>query len=114
MPEVPGQNSTSMTDEQIRKVTVGELKPHNAPINLVEYDPGWPEQFAREAQRIRAALGPRAIRIEHVGSTSIPGLVAKPIIDIDLVVADSSDEPSYVPALEATGYVLRIREPDWH
>jgi GrpB-like predicted nucleotidyltransferase (UPF0157 family) len=52
--------------------------------------------------------------VEHIGSTSVPGLVAKPIIDILLVVADSADEALYVPALEAAGYVLRIREPDWH
>jgi GrpB-like predicted nucleotidyltransferase (UPF0157 family) len=56
----------------------------------------------------------RAIIVEHIGSTSVPGLVAKPIIDILLSVANSADEPSYVPALEAAGYVLRIREPDWH
>ena len=53
------------------------------------------------------------IRIEHVGSTSVPGLPAKPLIDIVLEVADSADEAAYVPALEATGYCLRIREPDW-
>jgi GrpB-like predicted nucleotidyltransferase (UPF0157 family) len=52
--------------------------------------------------------------VEHVGSTSVPGLVAKPIIDILLVVANSADETSYVPSLEAAGYVLRVREPDWH
>jgi len=52
--------------------------------------------------------------VEHIGSTAVPGLVAKPIIAILLVVANSADEPSYVPALEAAGYVLRIREPDWH
>ena len=52
--------------------------------------------------------------VEHIGSTAVPGLVAKPIIDILLVVANSADESSYVPALEAAGYVLRIREPDWH
>ena len=62
----------------------------------------------------RAALGDRAIRIEHAGSTSVPGLVAKPILDIVLVVANSADEHSYVPALEARGYVLRNREPNWH
>ncbi len=106
--------SSPMTEEQLRKVTVGELKPFDSHITLSEYDPTWPKQFAREAERIRAALGPRALRIEHVGSTSVPGLIAKPIIDILLVVANSSDEPSYVPALEKAGYVLRIREPDWH
>jgi GrpB-like predicted nucleotidyltransferase (UPF0157 family) len=64
--------------------------------------------------RIRAALGDRAIRIEHVGSTSVPEFIAKPIIDMLLVVADSADERSYAPDLVAAGYVLRIREPDWH
>ncbi len=92
---------------------LGELVPHNAPIALAEYDPAWPLLFAREANRIRDALGATASVIEHVGSTSVPGLIAKPIIDVLLVVPDSSDEPSYVPAMEAAGYVLRIREPDW-
>ncbi|EQD76402.1 protein belonging to Uncharacterized protein family UPF0157, partial [mine drainage metagenome] len=103
-----------MSEEQIRRATIGEPTRLNGPVRLVEYDPRWPEQFAREAERIRTALGERAIRIEHVGSTSVPGLAAKPIIDILLVVANSADEPSYVPDLEAAGYVLRIREPHWH
>ena len=59
------------------------------------------------------ALGPAVVQLEHVGSTSVPGLVAKPIIDILLVVRDSADEPSYVPALTGVGYRLVIREPDW-
>jgi GrpB-like predicted nucleotidyltransferase (UPF0157 family) len=70
--------------------------------------------FAREAERIRQALGDGVVRLEHVGSTSVPGLAAKPRIDILLVVQDSSDEPSYVPVLESAGYVLRIREPNWY
>ncbi len=106
--------SPLMTEEQLKQVTVGELKPFESVITLVEYDKKWLENFAREAQRIKAALGARALTVEHVGSTSVPGLMAKPIIDILLVVADSADEPSYVPALEAAGYVLRIREPEWH
>ena len=101
------------SDEEIRAVTIGELPEHNATIHLAEYDPEWPRLFEREADRIRSALGGRALRIEHVGSTSVPGLPAKPVIDIDLVVPDSSDEAAYVPLLEAAGYVLRIREPDW-
>lgn len=103
----------SMNDERLRKVTVGVLRPHDAPIALAEHDPRWSELFEREAERIRSVLGSRALLLEHVGSTSVPGLCAKPIIDILLVVADSSDEPSYVPSLEAAGYTLRIREPDW-
>jgi GrpB-like predicted nucleotidyltransferase (UPF0157 family) len=102
------------SDEEIRAYTVGELKPLAGPVQVVDYDARWPELFAREAERIRAALGSRAPRIEHAGSTSVPGLPAKPVIDIVLAVADSSDETAYAPALEAAGYVLRIREPGWH
>ena len=80
----------------------------------MDYDPHWPELFSREADRIRSVLGSGALRIEHAGSTSVPGLAAKPKIDVLLVVADSADEQAYVPALEAAAYVLRIREPDWY
>jgi len=110
----PFNKRTPLTEGQIRAATIGELKPLSGPIRIVNYDPQWPELFAREADRVRAALGQDALRIEHVGSTSVPGLVAKPIIDMLLVVADSADEAAYVPALEAAGYVLRIREPDWY
>ena len=85
----------------------------DGPITLAEYDPAWRELYVLEADRIRAALGARAVLIEHVGSTSVSGLAAKPRIDIVLAVDDSSDEQSYVAALEAAGYVLRIREPEW-
>ncbi len=105
---------TPLADEEIRQATVGEPTPVNGRITLVEYDPAWPDQFGGEAARIRGALGDVALHIEHVGSTSVPGLAAKPIIDIRLVVADSGNEGSYVPALEAAGYALRIREPEWH
>jgi GrpB-like predicted nucleotidyltransferase (UPF0157 family) len=102
-----------LTDEEIRAATIGDLPEHNATIDLAEYDPEWPRLYEREEARIRAALGPRALRIVHVGSTSVPGLAAKPVIDIVLAVRDTRDEGSYVPPLEAAGYVLRIREPDW-
>ena len=92
---------------------IGELVEHNTTINLVEYDPQWPRLYEREAERIRGALGPRALQLEHVGSTSVPGLAAKPIVDIVLVVADTRDEDAYVQPLEEAGYALRIREPDW-
>lgn len=103
-----------MTEEQLRAVTVGEPTRLAGPVELVDYDPAWPRLFAREADRVRAALGDRALLLEHVGSTAVPGLTAKPRIDMLLVVADSAHEPAYAPALEAAGYVLRIREPDWH
>ncbi|WP_051721215.1 MULTISPECIES: GrpB family protein [Actinomycetes] len=80
-------------------------------IVLVPYDDAWPQAFERERRRIAVALGEVAIRIDHIGSTSIPGLVAKPVIDIDLSVSDPDDEASYLPALESAGYRLRVREP---
>jgi GrpB-like predicted nucleotidyltransferase (UPF0157 family) len=100
-------------ENYLEAVTIGERKPHNAQVELVEYDPEWPELYRREDAKIRAVLGERALSVEHVGSTSVPGLQAKPIIDVNLEVADTTDEHAYVPALEAAGYELRIREPDW-
>ena len=102
-----------MSEEQIRAVHVGELKPLDQPVRIADYDPAWPRWFAREAARIRAGLGDQALSIEHVGSTAVPGLAAKPKIDILLVVRDSSAEADYVPALDAAGYILQVREPDW-
>jgi GrpB-like predicted nucleotidyltransferase (UPF0157 family) len=110
----PLDNHTPRTEEEIRAYTIGELKPLSSRILIVAYDPHWPDLFAREADRIRSLLGSRALRIEHAGSTSVPGLAAKPIIDLLLVVADSGAEDAYAPALEAAGYVLRIREPNWY
>jgi len=101
------------SEEALRAVTIGELAVLAGPVTLAEYDPEWPASFAREAARIRRALGHRVHRLEHVGSTSIPGLAAKPIIDMVLAVPDSADEPAYVPPMEAAGYILRIREPQW-
>ena len=101
------------TDEELRAATIGAPTEVNGQILLVDYDPQWPVLFEREAVKIRAALGSRALMIEHVGSTSVPGLMAKPIIDIIVAVADSSDESTYVPTLEAAGYRLHIREPGW-
>jgi GrpB-like predicted nucleotidyltransferase (UPF0157 family) len=83
-------------------------------IEVVPYDPAWPAAFEALAARIRAALGDVALSVEHVGSTSVPGLPAKPIIDIDLLIADTADESRYVPSLETLGYRLVLREPWWH
>ncbi len=104
----------SEREEELRAATIGELRPLEKPIELVDYDAAWPGLFEREAERIRAARGERALVLEHTGSTSVPGLAAKPVIDITLAVPDSAEEKDYVPALEAAGYVLRIREPDWY
>lgn len=103
-----------LTEEYMRSVHVGKMMPLAGPIQLVDYDPQWPGLFAREAGRVRAVLGERVLLLEHVGSTSVPGLAAKPRIDMLLVVADSADEPAYVPDMEAADYVLHIREPEWH
>ena len=81
---------------------------------MSEYDPEWPRLYARGEARIRGALGGRVVRIEHAGSTSVPGLPAKPLIDVVLEVPDSSDEATYVPDLEAAGYRVVIREPEWY
>jgi GrpB-like predicted nucleotidyltransferase (UPF0157 family) len=108
------EECTPASEEYLRGCTVGELAPLATPIVLVEYDAHWPDRFQYEATRICSALGDHALRVEHVGSTSVPGLTAKPIIDILLVVADSANEIEYAAALEAAGYQLRIREPGWH
>ncbi len=124
-PDTPGETAAPpaaasslerapMTEAEIGAAHVGPPPARlNGPVLLVDYDPEWARLYAREEERIRAALGERAIVLEHVGSTSVPGLAAKPKIDLVLGVADAADEAAYVPALEAAGYVLHIREPEW-
>src|SRR5215472_4975489 len=101
------------SEERLSAVTVGKVEALNRPIVLEPYNPEWPSRFAILERQIRQALDDGALLVEHVGSTSVPGLFAKPIIDVVLAVANSADEPAYVPLLERLGYVLRIREPDW-
>ena len=84
----------------------------NVEIHIVDSDPAWASQFQEHATRIRAALGDIMLRIEHIGSTSVPGLPSKPIIDIILVVTNCADEDAYLRLLEAAGYQLRVRETD--
>jgi GrpB-like predicted nucleotidyltransferase (UPF0157 family) len=102
-----------MDDEQILAASVKGDPPRYQPIVVADYDPIWPNWFESAAYRIRQALGDKVLQLDHVGSTSVPGLPAKPLIDINLVVADTTDEDAYVPPLEAIGYELRVREPDW-
>ncbi len=83
-------------------------------IEVTDPDPAWPRQYDRLVGRIRGALGWRVLQLEHVGSTSVPGLAAKPVLDIDLTVADPGREQDYVPALETVGFQLTIREPWWY
>ncbi|WP_033288723.1 GrpB family protein [Amycolatopsis jejuensis] len=83
-------------------------------ITIVGYRPEWPRRYLAVAAEIRAALGPAVVDLEHVGSTSVEGLAAKDVIDIDLTVADPRAEEQYVPLLAGIGYLLTIREPSWH
>jgi GrpB-like predicted nucleotidyltransferase (UPF0157 family) len=106
-----GEEYDDPTTVRMREVTLGALE--KGDVVVVAHDPGWPDRFEQERVRIVRALGDRALAVEHVGSTSVPGLAAKPIIDICLLVDDSADESAYVPALEQAGYELRIREPNW-
>ena len=108
------ENDKHKREDRLREITIGKPTRINGQIALEDYNPEWPRIFAALAEEIRAGLGDRALALEHVGSTSVYGLASKPVIDIHLVVADSSDEPAYVPPLERIGYVLRIRETKWH
>ncbi|PLB55591.1 GrpB domain protein [Aspergillus steynii IBT 23096] len=84
------------------------------PIEIIDPNPTWPHTFTLISQRIQSALGPTLLSIEHVGSTSVPSLPAKDVIDIDILVEDPSAEESYIPALEALGFQFLIREEHWH
>jgi GrpB-like predicted nucleotidyltransferase (UPF0157 family) len=109
----PDPYDVAWYDEYLDKLTVGGARRLTEPIEIREYDPEWPRLYEREEGRIRSVLGDRVARIEHAGSTSVPGLPAKPIVDIVLEVPDSAEEASYVPELEAAGYRVTIREPEW-
>jgi GrpB-like predicted nucleotidyltransferase (UPF0157 family) len=98
-------------EERMREANIGEIRPQA--IVIADYDPAWPERFRREEAKIRRSLGEAALAVEHIGSTSVPRLAAKPIVDILLVVEDSGEEASYLPAMEEAGYVLRVREPNF-
>jgi GrpB-like predicted nucleotidyltransferase (UPF0157 family) len=82
------------------------------PILIVTYDPEWPQQFQELATRLRRALSETALRIDHIGSTSIPGLDAKPIIDVQISVASLKPLDAYRRPLESLGFVFRAGNPD--
>jgi GrpB-like predicted nucleotidyltransferase (UPF0157 family) len=95
-------------DDELDAVLIGGREP--GIVRLVAYDPGWPARFESERVRIGTALGPLVRRIEHIGSTAVPGLAAKPIIDALVEVDDPDAEERYAPLLESAGYLLRVRE----
>ena len=100
---LPDPTDVASYDRELAKVTIGGAQPLSTPIEIRDYDPEWPLQFEREEARIRSILGERVIRIGHVGSTSVPGLPAKPVLDIALEVPNSAAESEYVPEMEAAG-----------
>lgn len=83
-------------------------------IVVESYSPFWVDEFNKQQKSIATALSDSFVEIEHVGSTAVPGLHAKPVIDIDLIVDDPGRETDYVPALSRIGYTLTIREPSWY
>lgn len=96
-------------DAYLNSVLIGGREP--ATITVIDYDDDWPVRFAHLRALVQAALGSQALAVEHIGSTSVPGLAAKPIVDMLLTVASVEDEDAYVPALVDAGFVLRVREP---
>ena len=101
-----------MTNPSLDSILIGGIE--KRPIVIDDYNPSWPSQYQKHAAVISGALGAAVLRLEHIGSTSVPGLAAKPIIDILVVVPNSADESSYLPHLEAAGYTLRVREPAFY
>ncbi|MEM9806544.1 MAG: GrpB family protein [Cyanobacteria bacterium P01_D01_bin.56] len=113
MSQDPIQPVNPLREAEIVAATIGTPELLNSTVYLAEYDPIWPQIFSQLADDIHAVLGENVCLLEHVGSTSVPGLAAKPIIDMLLAVTDSSKEATYVPQLETLGYTLKAREPDW-
>ena len=108
-----GGHDDDVYERRLARVTVGAPQQLTGQITIAAHDAAWSVAYRQHATKISAALGDRVRRLEHVGSTAVPQLPAKPVIDIVLEVIDSAVEPDYAPDLEAAGYELRIREPDW-
>lgn len=87
--------------------------PDRCMITIVAHDPAWAIAYEVAAARIRKVLGPIALSIDHVGSTAVPGLPAKPVLDLTITVRDSTREQDYLPPLVSAGFALAIREPEW-
>ncbi|QIK66730.1 GrpB family protein [Nocardioides sp. HDW12B] len=105
MTEQPGPSRPEVTEVEL----VGGVEKRE--LVLVDHDPGWAATYAGHERRISAALGAAAVQVEHIGSTSVPGLAAKPIIDVLVTVGDVTAEEDYLDPLLEAGYVLRVREP---
>jgi GrpB-like predicted nucleotidyltransferase (UPF0157 family) len=103
-------DSSDGLDAYLDEILIGGREP--VEVVICEYDPSWPARFERERQRLLSALGETAVGIEHIGSTAVPGLGAKPIVDILVTVEAMEPDDRYRADLEASGYVLRVSEPD--
>ena len=101
-----------MKDKPLKIGVIGGIEKRI--IQIVDYDERWITKFEEHSNNIQAILGDVVVNIEHIGSTAVPDLAAKPIIDILLIVKDASDESKYLTKMEAAGYQLRVREPDFH
>jgi GrpB-like predicted nucleotidyltransferase (UPF0157 family) len=104
----PRPSAYSRTDVSDPDVLIGGREKPN--IVIVDYDDAWPERFEFQRARVADALGNAALRIEHIGSTAVPGLAAKPVIDL-VVTVENPDDETRILALESAGYELRVREP---
>ncbi|MEU8330087.1 GrpB family protein [Micromonospora sp. NPDC048839] len=102
------------TPEQVDAGLVGEPPRTWESVVIEEYDPAWAQRFRAVRSSLTEALGGLVISLEHVGSTAVPQLAAKPVIDVDLVIEDTAEESGYLPALAQLGYRLVLREPWWH
>jgi GrpB-like predicted nucleotidyltransferase (UPF0157 family) len=109
-PDITAAKLVDSDPEGVQRVSRRPLKV----IEIVEYQDSWQQDFAVISSQIRAALGERSLSIDHIGSTSVPGLPAKDIIDVNLIVDDATDEDAYIPALERAGFQFLFREPNWH
>jgi len=107
-----GEESQSMKNKKLEVGVIGGKEKRD--IQIVEYDEQWSVKFEMHAKMLKNVLGEVALGIEHIGSTAVPKLAAKPIIDILLIVKDSGDESKYLKEMQSTGYQLRVREPDFH
>lgn len=94
-------------------MTLREAERPSGPILICDYDPEWPKKYEAHAASVRSALGDLVLSLNHVGSTAVPGLAAKAVIDINLGVSNPAHETRYLPLLEAIGYKLVVREPAW-
>lgn len=94
------------------EVVAGSERERRDPVEVVAYDPAWPVRFAAWRDRLVASLGPAALRIEHVGSTAVRGLAAKPVVDVQVSVPAVEDEAAYVPAVERAGIAFRSRDAE--